>query len=146
MISSHAFESFKIPNLRVACCLSIGKPSLMKTFFIVCIIRGRQRGHSRVPRPSWRRSAGLIYIAVKVPRTIWGLFMMFVLTGGHSAAAHTAICPFTPSTTPSDYDILLPPQGNRRRPDGLPASHLISVCHCPIKSCECRAAALGSTP
>ncbi|XP_075876200.1 E3 ubiquitin-protein ligase CBL-B isoform X2 [Nelusetta ayraudi] len=30
--------------------------------------------------------------------------------GGHSAAAHTAICPFTPSTTPSDYDILLPPQ------------------------------------
>lgn len=60
--------------------------------------------------------------------------MMFVLTGGHSAAAHTAICPFTPSTTPSDYDILLPPQGNRRRPDRLPASHLISVCHC---HCHC---------
>lgn len=67
-----------------------------------------------------------IYSLAKVPsQTLQGLQVslcrfLFVFTGSHCAASHTAICSFTPSTTPSDYDILLPPQGENADPDRRP--------------------------
>lgn len=57
MISSHAVKSFKIPhdwNLRAACRLSVVNPIPVKTFFIVCILRGRQRGHSQAIKEAQR--------------------------------------------------------------------------------------------